>query len=462
MAYDYDLIVIGAGPGGYVAAIRASQLGLNVAVVEKDKVGGVCLNIGCIPSKALIHQADVFRGLTEAEELGVAVDRSGFDYANVFRKSREAAEALGKGVQHLLKKNKVDLIAGTARLTGPHDIALEGGKALSAANILIATGSRPRELPGLAFDETRILSSTGALMQETLPGKALIVGSGAIGMEFAYVWNAFGVDVHVVELLDQVLPLEDAETATVVRKELERRGVAFSTGSKAAGVTDTNAGLEVTIESNSGEQRLVTVDRALVAVGRMPNTEGLGLSDVGVETDRGFIRTGDFYETTVAGVYAIGDVIGAPLLAHVASREGEIAVEHIAGHAVESRIDLLAVPGATYCEPQIGSFGYNERTAKEAGVNYKTATFPYRGAGKSVAVGRSEGLVKVLVDPETGELLGGHVVGADATEMIHELLLAKTAELLPEDITTMIHAHPTLSETVLEVMRGTFGKPIHF
>lgn len=456
---DYDLIVIGAGPGGYVAAVRAAQLGLKTLVVEKDKPGGVCGNWGCIPSKSLIHHAELFEHLKTLEALGIRVDRSGFDYAAVQKKSRQAAERSGRGVQFLLKKNKVDYLQGTARLAGPRKVVVDG-KELGARFILLATGSRPRQIPGFAFDEQQVLSSTGILSLTELPRSLLILGSGAIGMEFAYVMSVFGVQVTVVEMLPRILPLEDAETAAVVEKAFRERGVEFLTGAKATGLNKSSHGVEVTVEV-SGAKRVLAAEKILVAVGRQPNTEGLGLEELGVKLEKGFVAVGDYYQTEVPGLYAIGDMVSTPLLAHVASKEGEIAVEHMAGKAHEARLDPLSIPAATYCEPQIASFGYSEDRAKEKGVAYKAYTFPFTGNGKANAIERQEGLVKVLMDPKTHEILGASVVGSGATELIHELLLARKAELLPEDIATMIHAHPTLSESVMEAARGLEGWAIH-
>jgi len=459
--YNYDLIVIGAGPGGYVAAIRASQLGLKAAVIEKDKPGGVCLNIGCIPSKALIHQAEVFRSIGSLKEMGVVVDSSKFDYGVVFKKSRSAADRLSKGVQSLLKKNKVELLPGTARFVSAHEIEIDGKNRVTATNIIIATGSSPRQIPGFEFDEKQVLSSTGALMLETLPKRLIILGAGAIGMEFAHIMNSFGVEVTVVEMLDQILPLEDADSVDVVARDFKKRGILMHTSTKATTLQKSKSGIRLTIEDASGKSSTIDADQLLVAVGRAPNSAGLGLESIGVKIDRGFIVTGDYYETAVKGVFAIGDVIPTPLLAHVAMKEGEIAVEHIAGHNPERRVPSDEIPSAVYTEPQVASFGPTEAKLKAAGTAYEKAIFPYRGAGKSVAVEQPEGMVKVLYAPDTHEILAAHISGANATELIHELLLAKKAELLPEDIATMIHAHPTLSEAVMESARVAEGWAIH-
>ncbi len=460
MAYDFDVLVIGSGPGGYVAGIRASQLGLKAAVVERDKVGGVCLNIGCIPSKAIIHEAGLVGGLAQAEALGVKVDRSTLDYGKVFEKSRKAADTLSRGVQYLLKKNKVELVAGEASLSGPHEVTVSG-KTIGAASIIIATGSRPREIPGFAFDEERVLSSTGALMLKRLPKRMLILGAGAIGVEFAHILAAFGVEVHVVEMMDRILPLEDEESSAVLARSFQKRGITVLTATRAVALEKGGSSARVTLEDRSGRRSALEAEQVMVVTGRTPNTDRLGLERLGIATQKGFVACGDWYQTSVASVYAIGDAINTPMLAHVASKEGETAVEHVAGLAVPTRIDPLSIPSGVYCEPQVASFGLTEAQAKEQGRAYQKAVFPYRGAGKSVAIGETEGHVKLLVEKETREILGAHVVGADATEIIHELLLARTAELLPEDIATMIHAHPTLSEAVMEAARSVEGWAIH-
>jgi dihydrolipoamide dehydrogenase len=460
-SYDYDLVIIGAGPGGYVAGIRASQLGMSCAVIEKDKPGGVCLNIGCIPSKALIHQAELFRSIDELEKLGVKADVSAFEYRKVFEKSRKASEMLSKGVQFLLKKNNVELIAATAELKGPNEVSLSDGRTVTGKNIIVATGSRPRSIPGFEFDEKLVLSSDGALMLEKLPSKLVILGGGFIGVEFAHIMSSFGVEVTVVELLEKLLPIEDAEVTAVLERAFKKRGIKVHTSTKAISVDKKSDGVSVSLEGSDGNKFSVEAEKLLVVVGRAPNTEGIGLENVGITTEKGFIPVKDYYVTSVPSIYAIGDVVSTPQLAHVASKEGEIAVEHMAGKDPIAGVDPNLIPSAVYCEPQVASFGYKEREAQEEGVPFEKATFPYRGAGKSVAIERSEGMVKVLYDPQTHEILGVHIVGADATELIHELLLAKSAELLPKDVAEMIHAHPTLSEAVMEAMRAAEGWAIH-
>ena len=464
--YTYDLAVIGGGPGGYVAAIRASQLGLKVAVIEKDKLGGICGNWGCIPSKALINQAEAYHAIEALEHMGVKIDVSGLDYSKVQAKSRVAADSSGKGTAYLMKKNKIEVIAGTAVITGANEVTVNGNQKITAAGILVATGSRPRELPGFEFDEKTVLSSTGILMLTNLPQSLLILGSGAIGMEFAYVMDAFGVDVTVVEMMPRILPVEDHETAAVVEKAFVKRGVKFHVGTKASALKKTAAGVELTIEKD-GKTDVLKAEKILVAVGRVPNTENLGLEKLGVKLDRGFVTVKDYYQTDATTIYAIGDIVPSPLLAHVASKEGEIAVEFLASKLKgtkaphEKKLDPMLIPGATYCEPQIASFGLTEEKAKEKKIDYKAYSFPFTGNGKAKAVDRTEGLAKVLYDPKTKEILGGHVAGLYATELIHELMLAKKAELLPEDIATMVHAHPTVSEAVMEAARGAEGWAIH-
>jgi dihydrolipoamide dehydrogenase len=456
----YDLIVIGAGPGGYGAAIRAAQLGLKTAVVEKDQPGGVCLNWGCIPSKNLIHQAELFHSLHELEAVGVSVDRSTLDYSAVQANSRKVVKTLTGGVRGLLKKNKVALLKGTARLTDAGEVTLDNGDVLSAKHILVATGSRPMQVPGFECDEDKVLSSTGILALTGLPAELVVLGGGAIGCEFAYVMNAFGVKVTLVEALDHLLPTEDFEVCAVLEACFKRAGIEVLTKTRALSLDRSGEKLQVTLQS-ADEELVREADKALVVFGRVPNTEDLGLAELGVQLDeRGYVNVGDYNQTTAAGIYAIGDITRTPALAHVASAEGEMAVEHMAGHAPHlTGVDPTKVPSAIYCEPQVAGFGLREDEAGERKL--KKSVFGYPGAGKSIAVGKPDGLVKILCDAETDEILGAHIVGHNATEIIHELLLAASAELLPEDLSRTIHAHPTLSEAILEAARGINGVPIH-
>ena len=353
VGYDYDVLILGGGPGGYVAAIRASQLGLKAAVVERDRLGGVCVNVGCIPSKALIHQAELFRSIPNLTQMGLAIDTNGFNYRHVFDKSRMAADSLVKGVQFLMKKNKVEVIAGEGAISSRNEITLKDGKKITGKNIVIATGSRPRVIPGFEFDENRVLSSTGAIMLPKLPKKAIVLGAGAIGVEFSHVFNAFGVEVHLVEMLDRILPIEDAEAVQVLARAFQKRGIQMYTGTRAVSLKKDKRGVSVVLEDKAGTRKTVDAEKILVVVGRMPNTEGIGLEKVGITTEKGFIPVGDFNQTKVPGVYAVGDVVNTPLLAHVAFKEAEIATEHMAGKSPHPRLDPLSIPSATYCEPQV-------------------------------------------------------------------------------------------------------------
>ena len=408
MSEQYDVALIGAGPGGYVAAIRAAQLGLKVCVIEKDKPGGVCLNWGCIPSKSLIHQAEVFHSLSEMEEAGLKVDRSTLDYAKVQAKSREATRQLSTGVGGLLRKNKVDLIKASASLAAKGRISLDNGKEVTARNLIIATGSQAMVVPGFEFDEEQVLSSYGVLAMTRLPKSIVILGAGAIGCEFAYVLNAFGVQVTLVEMAEHILPSEDREVVEVLEQAFAKSGIDLLTGVRATGLKKTKSAVTVAVEDGSGKKTDLRAEKVLAVFGRTPNTRGIGLDKVGVKVDdRGYIPIGDYCETNVKGIFAIGDITSTPALAHVASKEGEIAVEYIAGHNPAARsVDPDLVPSAIYSEPQVAGFGLREQQAAAKGLKIKKSVFPYRGAGKSIAVGKPEGLVKVITDPATGELLG--------------------------------------------------------
>ncbi|MBN1980289.1 MAG: dihydrolipoyl dehydrogenase [Chitinivibrionales bacterium] len=457
---QFDLVIIGGGPGGYVAAIRASQLGLKCAVIEKDALGGVCLNWGCIPSKSLIHHAHLYSSIGTLRKMGVTVDTTTFSYEKVFAASRAASSRLSKGVEFLLKKNNVTIIKGSAVFSDSTHVLVNSKDTYSARFILIATGSSPRTIPGFDFDEQMVLSSTGALSLTTLPKSITILGGGAIGIEFSYIFSSFGVEVHCIEMLDQMLPLEDSETVEVVVRALKKKGVQFYPSTKATNWTKDEKGCSITLETSEGVSHVHT-EKILVAVGRKPNSENLGLEKIGVKPEAGFIPFGDYYTTVVPTIYAIGDVIRTPLLAHVASAEGELAVEHMVGQAIHKTIDYSAVPSAVYCEPQIASFGMTEKKASLSNIPFSKVVFPYRAAGKSVAIEQTEGIVKLLYNAETKEILGGHIAGAEATEIIHELLLAKKAELLPQDIANTIHAHPSISEAVREAAGMVDNKAIH-
>jgi len=465
--YDYDLLVVGSGPGGYVAAIRGAQLGLKTAVVERGSVGGVCLNIGCIPTKAIIKQAEIYRNRGRLEAMGVRIDTSGFRYENVFNASRKAAETLSKGVAYLLKKNKAELITATARLVSDHEVSLQAvdtdERAVSARAVIVATGSRPKPLPGLQFDGKFILSSDDALMMKELPRRALIVGAGAIGAEFAHIMEAFGAEVHLVETADRVLPTSDGEVSALVRRSFMKRGIKVYTSSTVSSYAVAGGSVNAVIGGADGSRTDVSVDKIFVMTGRTPNTEGIGLEEVGVVTTKGFVETGDYYQTGVKSIYAIGDIAaGAPMLAHVASRQGEIAAERIAGSPpAHPRIDPAEIPSVVYCEPSVAAFGLTEEQAPSQHGAFVKAAFPFKACGKAVAAEESEGFVKVLADPLTGGILGAHIVGAGASELIHELLIARNSGIGVGGVASAIHAHPTLSEAVMESARMIGGRAAH-
>ncbi len=461
---QYDIIVIGAGPGGYTSAIRAAQIGKKVAVIEKSALGGICLNWGCIPSKNLIHQAAVFHSLTEMEKVGVKIDRSGLDYHKVHAKSRDVVKALTSGVSQLLKKNGVDSIQGTAVITGKGEVTVDGTTTLTTDNIIVATGSRPLQAPGFECDEQQILSSTGILQLTEIPKSMIILGGGAIGCEFAYVMNNFGVDVTIVEAMPHLLPTEDAQICEVLEACFKRDGIEILTNTRAQKLSRQSGQVIATLSSGNGkEAQTREAEKILLVFGRVPNTENLGLREVGVELDnKGYVVTGDYYQTTVPGIYAIGDITAGPALAHVAAKEGEIAINHMTGNqSTNKTIPSDLIPSAIYCEPQVAGFGLREQDAEKQNIPIKKSVFQYSGAGKTIAIGKPAGLIKVLCAKDTGEILGAHIVGHNATELIHELLLAKNAELLPEDITKMIHAHPTISEGIMEAMSGIHGRAVH-
>ncbi len=459
----YDVVIIGAGPGGYVAGIRAAQLGLKACIIEKDKPGGVCLNWGCIPSKSLIHQARLYNERHELERMGLAIDNRRFDYGRVQQKSREATQRLSAGVEFLLKRNQLDLIQGTARISSGGKVVIQdNGKTIEGRNIIIATGSRPAEIPGFEFDEKQVLSSTGILSMTKLPQSLTILGAGAIGCEFAYVMNAFGVKVTLVEMEHQILPFEDAEVARGLESAFKQSGIQVMTSTRAVSLEKAKSKVVVSLMGADGKQRKEEAEKVLCVFGRRPNTDDIGLESIGLKTEKGFIPVGDYCETSVKSVFAIGDVVATPLLAHVASKEGEIAVEYIAGRKPQPRVDVHAIPSAIYCEPQVGSFGFRESQLQEKKIPYKKTIFPYAAVGKAVAIEHAEGMAKLLHDPKTKEILGCHIIGHDATELIHEVLLAKSSELLPEDVAGMIHAHPTMSEIVMETAKAVNGEAIHY
>ena len=462
---SFDLIVLGSGPGGYVAAIRAAQLGLNVACVEDADLGGVCLNIGCIPTKAMLTSALLVNEMKNGEQHGIMAKEVTFDLGPAQERSRRVVKQMTNGISHLFKKNKVTPLMGRGRLKGVGKVevtAADGTKTEHAAtSVLIATGSRPRDLPVLKIDEERIWSSTGALMQTKAPESLFIVGAGAIGMEFADVYDAFGTKVTVVEALDRILPLEDGEVSKLMQRTYKKRGIDVHTGAFFQTAEIKADGVTVTFKDKKGELQTLDVDYVLSAVGRVPNSEDLGLDSAGVKTDeRGFILVDDQLRTNVPGVYAVGDVAGRQLLAHKASHEGIVCVEHIAGQGHHT-VDYTNVPNCTYCHPEVASVGLTEEQAKEAGHDYEVGKFPWVGIGRAVAAGHTDGFIKIIRDKKYSEILGAHIVGPHATELIAEFVVGRHLESTVEELEKAMHPHPTLSEGVAEGALAALGRAIH-
>jgi dihydrolipoamide dehydrogenase len=460
----YDLVVIGAGPGGYVAAIRAAQLGLKTAVVEKDRPGGVCLNWGCIPSKAILTSAELYETVKEGEHYGVKVQGLSCDYPQVIKRSREVADRLAKGVEFLLRKNRIPLLAGSGRLEGKNQVVVEsngqGTQQVEAGRILIATGSGERTLPGLEIDGKQILTSREALIDTEVPEAMLIIGGGAVGVEFAYIYSVFGCRVTVVEMEKQLLPGIDAEVARELERVFKKKGIEVLTGTKFHSVEKFPGRLEVTLDSGDDLKRR-TANKVLVAVGRAPLSSGLGLEALGVELDRGYIKVDEQMRTTNEAIYAIGDVNGPPLLAHAASEEGIAAVEFMVGKR-EKPVDHLRIPACIYCQPEIAVIGLSEEQAQARGYEVKTGKFPFRALGKAIAAGHEEGFVKLVVDKEYGEILGCHIIGRGATDLIAEAGLARTLEATTAELSGTVHAHPTLSEAIMEAALNAEGRGINF
>jgi len=462
---EYDVVVIGAGPGGYVAAIRSAQLGLKTAIVEKRFLGGVCLNIGCIPSKALLRNADIAHTLRErGKEFGFKFDNLELDYSVAYDRSRKVSQRLVRGVTFLMKKNNIDVIMGAAKLTAKDTLEVtpeEGDvETVKAKNIVIATGSHPFTVPGVELDGEKVVDYEAAILSDKLPASAVIIGGGAIGVEFASVWNAYGVDVTIVEMLPQLLPTEDEVVAKEIEKAYQKRGIKIMTGTKVKGVATTKTGTQVTVEGKEGEE-VLEAERTLVAIGFRPNTAGLGLEEVGVKlTERGHIDIDEKMATNVPGIWAIGDVTGKLLLAHVAQAMGVVAAENIAGvETVTLNYDMM--PRATYCFPQTASFGYTEAKAKELGYDVEVGEFPFQANGKALGLGDYQGFVKVVTDKKYGEILGAQMVGPDVSDLLPELTLAQRFELTAHEIARNVHAHPTLSEAIMEAAAGAEGEAIH-
>ena len=462
---EYDVVVIGAGPGGYVAAIRSAQLGKKTAIIEKRFLGGVCLNVGCIPSKALIKNADVAHTLRErGKEFGFSFENLELDYGVAYKRSRQVSDRLVRGIGFLMKKNNIDVHMGAARLTAKDTVEVtpDEGEAttLKAKNIIIATGSHPFTVPGVELDGEKVVIYEGAILRETLPKSAVIIGGGAIGVEFASIWNAYGVDVTIVEMLDYLLPVEDEAISKEIEKAYKKRGIKILTKSKVKEVETTKAGTNVTVETADGDT-VIQAELTLAALGFRPNSKDLGLEEVGVKFDkRGFIEVDDRMATSVDGIWAIGDVTGKLLLAHVASAMGIVAAENIAGvETVKLNYDMM--PRATYCFPQTASFGYTEAQAREMGYDVSVGEFPYQANGKALGLGDYQGFVKIISDKKYGEVLGAQMVGPDVSELLPELTLAQRWELTTHEIARNVHAHPTLSEAIMEAAEVAGGKAIH-
>jgi dihydrolipoamide dehydrogenase len=470
MADAYDVVIIGSGPGGYVTAIRSAQLGLKTAIVEKSYLGGICLNWGCIPTKALLRSAEVFHNFQHAKDFGLSARDISFDAAAVVKRSRSVAEQLSNGVQFLMKKNKIDVIWGVAKIAAGGKVAVTaapnppkgalGAGAYQAKHVIVATGARPRVLPGIEPDQKLVWTYFEAMVPETMPKSLLVVGSGAIGIEFASFYRTMGAEVTVVEILPQILPVEDEEIAAHARRRFEKAGIRILTETKVAKLAKGKDGVTATVELKGGKTEEIKAERVISAVGVIGNVENLGLEALGVKVDRGAIVVDGYGRTNVPGVYAIGDVAGPPMLAHKAEHEGVICVEAIAGGKPHA-MDKAKIPGCTYCQPQIASVGLTEAKARAAGYELRVGRFPFVGNGKAIALGEPEGLVKTIFDAKTGQLLGAHMVGAEVTELIQGFVIAMNLETTEEELIAAVFPHPTLSEMMHESVLAAFGRVIH-
>jgi dihydrolipoamide dehydrogenase len=465
---NYDVIVIGAGPGGYVAAIRAAQLGLKTAVIEKQWLGGVCLNVGCIPSKSLLKNADVAHTLRErGKEFGFSIENLKLDFGVAVKRSRQVSDRLVRGVGFLMRKNNIDVHEGTALIKDKNTVQVtykKDGKVqdLKTKNMIVATGAQPMSIPGVAVDGQKVLTYHEAILQERLPKSVVIIGGGAIGVEFSTVWSAYGSKVTIVEMLPRILPLEDEETSGELAKAYQKRGIEILAGHRVLGIETTDGGVKVRVSPGEGQpEKVLEAEQAMVAIGFRPNTKEIGLESAGVKmSQRGFIEIDDRMATSVPGIYAIGDVTGQLLLAHVASAQGIIAAENIAG--VETiKLNYKMMPRATYSHPQVASFGYTEAEAKQQGYEVKVGRFPFQASGKALGLGDYGGFVKLITDAKYGELLGAHMVGPDVSELLPELTLAQMMELTSAEIARNVHAHPTLSEVLMEAAEAAEGHPIN-
>jgi dihydrolipoamide dehydrogenase len=457
-SHKVDVAVVGTGPGGYVAAIRCAQLGLSVAAVEDDRPGGVCLNWGCIPTKALLRNAEVLHLVEHAADFGIKVDNVQPDYAAAVKRSRSVADRMAKGIEFLFRKNKITLFRGTGTLRSATTVEVKGSggtETIEARAVIVGTGSEARSLPGVSIDEKVVLSSTGAVSSEHRPASLIVIGAGAVGVEFADVYRAYGTEVTILEALDRVVPIEDAEVSSQLARAFSRRGITLKTGVKVSAVKTGPSG--AIVETDGGSLK---AEQVLMAVGRAARTKGIGLEALGVTLERGFVKVSPRMETSAKGLYAIGDMAGPPLLAHKAMAEGVVAAEAIAGHNPRP-VEYANVPSCTYCRPQIASIGITEAKARENGRELSIGKFPFTASGKAVALGETDGFVKVVADKATGEILGVHIIGPEATEIIHEFAVGRTLEATLDEIMHTIHAHPTLSEAAFEATLAALGQAIH-
>jgi dihydrolipoamide dehydrogenase len=459
---QYDVTVIGGGPGGYVAAIRAAQLGMNVGLIEREKLGGVCLNWGCIPSKALLKSAELYNAFKKSQEFGITHTGLSYNFPKIIARSRGIADRVSKGVEYLMRKNKIEIVSGTAKLTGRNSIEVTKDNkvtdTIKTKNIIIATGGRPRSIQGVTIDRKKIITSSEAMTLLEQPKSMIIIGGGAIGVEFAYFYNSFGTKVTIIEMLPSILPIEDKEITKILDASLKKSGIDILTNTKVEGV---KVGESVTVTvSDKDVKKDIVADIALMAVGVQANIENLGLEALSITLERGFIAVNEFGKTSIDGIYAVGDVVGPPLLAHVASHEGIVSADHIAGKAKHG-IDRSNIPSCTYCQPQVASVGLTEEAAIAKGYKVKVGRFPFRPLGKAMATGETEGIVKLIFDEKFGKLLGAHIVGSEATEMIAELGIAKTFKTTWEELHNTMHSHPTLSEAVMEAAGQAFNAAIN-
>lgn len=461
---NYDIIVLGSGPGGYVAAIRASQLGLKTAIVERESLGGICLNWGCIPTKALLKSANVFEYISHASDYGIKVGKFDADFGGMVKRSRDVANGMSNGIQFLMKKNKIDVVMGTGELLAGKKLKVTDadGKVselTASKGIIIATGARSRNLPNMPQDGKKIIGYRDAMVLDKLPKSMVVVGSGAIGVEFAYFYSTLGVEVTIVEFMPNIVPVEDEDVSKQLERTFKKNGMKIMTNASVESVDTSGKGCEVKIKTAKGEEK-ISCDIVLSAAGIETNIHGIGLEAVGIVTDKGKVLVDDFYQTNIPGFFAIGDIVPGPALAHVASAEGIICVEKIAGHHPEP-LDYGNIPGCTYCSPEIASVGMTEKAAKEAGYEIKVGKFPFSASGKASAAGAKDGFVKLIFDAKYGELLGGHMIGANVTEMVAELVAVRKLETTGHELIKTVHPHPTMSEAIMEAAAAAYDEVIH-